>query len=147
MAAGQALIELFDRKVLHTDSMGILEFVRSVVQDDLNSTSTVVEPRDRRVIKGRNLENRHRRWRSLYQYLVDRGCIEQLEITIGSSHRTFSREGCNKIQSGDRIGSSTCPRVAELIKNSVTSAAVGPRRRTDSHVSPVIAPLVFRRRT
>jgi len=139
-----SLIELFDEKYYTELDGGILESFGRLFKNDLKLYIYPLLNRETgELIKVDNLEIAPE-IRSLYQYLVDKGCIEQLEDYDPDHLTTFSREVLQQIQSGDPNWVEHVPlEVAELIQKLgyFGCRRTAPAKPTHT-CAPVIAPLV-----
>jgi hypothetical protein len=116
MGAG-SLRELFDEQFYANLDGGILESFGRLFKNDLKlfvyplldqTTGDLVTVRNLEVAPG---------LRKLYEYLVERGCIEQLENFNPEYLRIFSRDILKKIKSSDPSWESMVPSgVADVIK-------------------------------
>ncbi|NNM84277.1 MAG: TonB-dependent receptor [Phycisphaerales bacterium] len=112
-----SLIDLFDEKYYGDLDGGILDsFGRLFKNDHKLYIYPLKEPKTGKLIKVDNLEP-DAKLRKLYGYLVDRGCIEQLEGYDERYLSIFSRDVLNKIKSGDESWQDMVPPVvADLIR-------------------------------
>jgi hypothetical protein len=139
MGAG-SLIELFDEKYYTSLDGGILESFGRLFKNDLKLFIYPLLNRDSgELITVHNLKVANE-LKTLYQYLVDKGCIEQLENHDPSHLATFSREVLRLIQSNDSSWPKHVPdEVAKLIQQrgffGCQQAAVAPADR------PMMAPI------
>ena len=123
-----SLNELFDDKYYTDLDGGILESFCRLFKNDLKLYVYPLMDRDSgELTTVENLEISPE-IRSLYQYLVDKGCIEQLD-NVNSQHlNTFSREVLRQIQSGDPSWTEHVPReVAEVIQRRRFFGYQGPQ--------------------
>ncbi|QDT07165.1 hypothetical protein K227x_55900 [Rubripirellula lacrimiformis] len=135
-----SLIELFDEKYYTKLDGGILESFGRLFKNDLKLYIYPLLDRETGVLKTvENLEVAPE-LRSLYQYLVDKGEIEQLGNYSPECLATFSREVLLQIQKGDPEWVSHVPaEVANLIQQ---RGFFGCRRKTESAIaSPAVAPV------
>ncbi|MGB7325222.1 MAG: TonB-dependent receptor [Rubripirellula sp.] len=112
-----SLVELFDEKYYTTLDGGILESFGRLFKNDLKLYIYPLLDRETRELT--TVENLKvaEEIRTLYQYLVDKGCIEQLDTHDPSHLLTFSREVLRQIESGDSNWINHVPsEVAELIQ-------------------------------
>jgi hypothetical protein len=78
--------------------------------------------------------------RKLYQYLVDKGCIEQLNNHNPDHLQTFSREVLRKIEAGDQSWIEHVP--AEVARVIQQRGFFGCRHKApESRLSAMIAPV------
>ncbi|MCA9180903.1 MAG: hypothetical protein KDA51_05600, partial [Planctomycetales bacterium] len=116
MGAG-SLVELFDEKYYTTLDGGILESFGRLFKNDLKLyIYPLLDSNTGELKKVDNLQIAPE-IRKLYQYLVDKGCIEQLEAYDPKYLGTFSREVLRQIQAGEPTWVEHVPEaVSELIK-------------------------------
>ncbi len=116
MGAG-SLIELFDEKYYSDLDGGILESFGRLFKNDLKLYIYPLLNRESGMVTlVENIEVAPE-LRKLFEYLVDKGCIEQLDNFNPLNLLTFSREVLQKIQSGDPSWAEHVPvEVAEVIK-------------------------------
>ncbi len=127
MGAG-SLRELFDEKYYTELDGGILESFGRLFKNDLKLYIYPLLDRDTHELM--TVENLHvaPEIAKLYHYLVERGCIEQLDNHNPDFLSTFSREVLRLIQSGDDSWVQHVPNeVAEVIQN---RGFFGYRRKT-----------------
>ncbi len=96
-----SLVELFDEKYYTTLDGGILESFGRLFKNDLKLYIYPLlnrETGDLTTVENLKVADEIR---TLYQYLVDKGCIEQLDTHDPSHLSTFSREVLKQIQMGD----------------------------------------------
>jgi hypothetical protein len=100
MGAG-SLCELFDEKYYTTLEGGILESFGRLFKNDLKIY--IYPLMDRKTGELTTVHNLKiaPEIRNLYEYLVNKGCIEQLDSYDPQHLRTFSREVLRQIQAGD----------------------------------------------
>ncbi|MEO8270610.1 MAG: TonB-dependent receptor, partial [Aureliella sp.] len=116
MGAG-SLVELFDDKYYTTLDGGILESFGRLFKNDLKLY--IYPLLDSKTGELKTVENLQisPEIRKLYQYLVDKGCIEQLDAYDPQHLGTFSREVLRQIQAGEPTWVEHVPEaVSELIK-------------------------------
>ena len=136
------LCEIFDGKYYTELDGGILESFGRLFKNDLKLYIYPLLDRETgQLTTVDNLEVAPE-IRTLYQYLVDRGCIEQLTNYDQESLSTFSREVLEKIKSGDLEWiDNVPPQVAEVIQQ---RGFFGYRRRQKELVAtPASAQLSF----
>ena len=112
-----SLCELFDNKYYTELDGGILESFGRLFKNDLKLY--IYPLLDRRTGEMTMVENLKvaPELRKLYEYLVDKGCIEQLDNFNSMNLSTFSREVLRQIQSGDPSWIEHVPaEVAEVIQ-------------------------------
>ncbi len=112
-----SLCELFDEKYYTNLDGGILESFGRMFKNDLKLY--IYPLLDRRTDELTTVDNLEvaPEIRQLYQYLVGKGCIEQLDNHDPQHLSTFSREVLRQIQSGDPGWTEHVPsEVAEVIK-------------------------------
>lgn len=138
-----SLCEIFDEKYYTTLDGGILESFGRLFKNDLklyiypllnrlNGDLTTVE----------NLEIADE-IRKLYQYLVDKGCIEQLDNHDPKHLTTFSREVLRQISAGEPEWVEHVPaEVAEVIKTRGFFGYKKPVQRPQATPSPVVTPAI-----
>lgn len=116
MGAG-SLYELFDEKYYTKLDGGILESFGRMFKNDLKLyIYPLLDRRTDTLTTVQNLEIAPE-IRSLYQYLVDKGCIEQLENHNPKHLATFSREVLRQIEAGESGWTEHVPEeVAEVIQ-------------------------------
>lgn len=130
-----SLAELFDDKYYTTLDGGILESFGRLFKNDLKLYIYPLLNRETGELT--TVDNLHiaDELRTLYQYLVDKGCIEQLDTHDPSHLSTFSREVLKQIQSGDLDWMNHVPpQVAELIQ---TRGFFGCRRTPTVKPAPI----------
>ncbi|EMI54416.1 hypothetical protein [Rhodopirellula sallentina] len=141
-----SLIELFDDKYYTTLDGGILESFGRLFKNDLKLYIYPLLNRETgELTKVDNLEIASE-LRTLYRYLVDKGCIEQLEAYDPEHLSTFSREVLRQIEQGDPAWREHVPVVvADLIQQ---RGYFGCRRANQTTktapaqpLTPVAAPL------
>lgn len=117
MGAG-SLVELFDEKYYTTLDGGILESFGRLFKNDLKLYIYPLLNRDTGALTTvHNLEIAPE-LRSLYEYLVGKGCIQQLDNYNPLHLNTFSREVLRQIQSGESGWTEHVPEeVANVIRD------------------------------
>jgi hypothetical protein len=117
MGAG-SLCELFDEKYYDRLDGGILESFGRLFKNDLKLyIYPLLNRQTGELTTVENLEVAPE-LRNLYEYLVGRGCIEQLDNYNPEYLSIFSRDVINQIKSGDPSWSEHVPsEVAEVIRN------------------------------
>ncbi len=136
MGAG-SLIELFDEKYYTKLDGGVLESFGRLFKNDLKLY--IYPLLDRNTDELTTVDNLKLapEIRKLYQYLVDKGCIEQLDSYNPQHLKTFSREVLRQIQAGEPNWTEHVPpEVAEVIQQ---RGFFGYRRPKSA--TPAIAPL------
>ena len=113
-----SLRELFDEKYYTQLEGGILESFGRLFQNDLKLyIYPLREAGEDELLTVDNLRVAHD-LRNLYKYLIDRGCINQLENFDESCLNIFSRDVLRKIAANDPSWESMVPpEVAEVIKS------------------------------
>ncbi|TWU49157.1 TonB-dependent receptor [Rubripirellula reticaptiva] len=112
-----SLVELFDEKYYTTLDGGILESFGRLFKNDLKLYIYPLLDRESGKLTTVDTLQVAEEIRTLYQYLVDKGCIEQLDTHDPSHLSTFSREVLRQIESGDSNWIDHVPsEVAELIQ-------------------------------
>lgn len=113
-----SLAELFDDKYYTTLDGGILESFGRLFKNDLKLYIYPLLNRETGELTTVDNLQIADELRTLYTYLVDKGCIEQLDTHDPSHLSTFSREVLKQIQNGD-LGwmDHVPPQVAELIQS------------------------------
>ena len=146
MGAG-SLIELFDEKYYTALEGGVLEsFDRSPDNAADLDALLDLDKKTGELITVDNLQLAPE-IRKLYQYLVDKGCIAQLDAYDPQHLETFSREVLRQIQAGDPAWIEQVPEeVAELIQRRGffgyrRPKTVAPVTALASLGAPVVAPL------
>jgi len=116
MGAG-SLRELFDEQFYANLDGGILESFGRLFKNDLKLfVYPLMDQKSGELTTVQNLEVAAR-LRKLFEYLVDRGCIEQLETFNPDYLRIFSRDILKKIKSSDPSWETMVPTgVADIIK-------------------------------
>ncbi len=112
-----SLVELFDEKYYTQLDGGILESFGRLFKNDLKLYIYPLLNRETGALT--TVENLKvaQELRTLFQYLVDKGCIEQLEDYNPEHLSTFSREVLRLIQVGDPRWTEHVPaKVAEIIQ-------------------------------
>ncbi len=112
-----SLLTLFDDKYYADLDGGILESFGRLFKNDLKLyVYPYLDPETRKLSTVQNLEvapDLHK----LYGYLVDRGCIQQLEDYDPSCLSIFSRDVLERIKAGDDSWEAMVPpEIAEIIK-------------------------------
>lgn len=130
-----SLAELFDEKYYTTLDGGILESFGRLFKNDLKLYIYPLLNRETgELTTVENLQIADE-LRTLYAYLVDKGCIEQLDTHDPSHLSTFSREVLKQIHNGDLDWiNHVPPQVAELIQ---TRGFFGCRRATERKPAPI----------
>jgi hypothetical protein len=138
MGAG-SLVELFDEKYYTSLDGGILESFGRLFKNDLKLFIYPLLNRDTGdLITVHNLRVANE-LKTLYQYLVDKSCIEQLENHDPSHLATFSREVLRLIQNNDSSWTKHVPpQVASLIQQ---RGFFGCHRRSTDSDRPIMAPI------
>ena len=114
---GGSLVELFDDKYYTALDGGILESFGRLFKNDLKLY--IYPLLDSKTGELKTVDNLQisPEIRKLYRYLVDKGCIEQLDAYDPQHLGTFSREVLRQIQAGEPTWVEHVPEaVAELIK-------------------------------
>lgn len=143
MGAG-SLNELFDEKYYTSLDGGILESFGRLFKNDLKLYIYPLLNRDSgELTTVQNLEVAPE-IRSLFDYLVDKGCIEQLENHNPNCLHTFSRDVLRQIQTGDPSWTDHVPAaVADVIKEGgffgYKRPAIAPSTTT---TAPIACPVV-----
>lgn len=116
MGAG-SLISLFDEKYYTKLEGGVLESFGRLFKNDLKLyIYPLLDPQTGELTTVKNLQLAPE-IRKMYQYLLDKGCIEQLDTYDPQHLKTFSREVLKQIQDGDPKWVEHVPReVAEVIQ-------------------------------
>jgi len=116
MGAG-SLYELFDEKYYTQLDGGILESFGRMFKNDLKLyIYPLLDPANGQLTTVDNLKIAPE-IRNLYQYLVDKGCIEQLDNFNPQYLSTFSRDVLRQIEAGDSNWTEHVPpQVAEVIQ-------------------------------
>lgn len=141
-----SLAELFDEKYYTQLDGGILESFGRLFKNDLKLY--IYPLLDRRTGELTTVDNLviADELRKLYRYLVDKGCIEQLDDHNPDHLSTFSREVLRQIENGDpRWKQHVPPEVAELIqlrgyfncKRLPETASNKPAKRKKKPIAPV----------
>lgn len=116
MGAG-SLSELFDDKYYHELDGGILESFGRLFKNDLKLYIYPLLDKNTGKLTTVDTLEVASELKKLYQYLVEKGCIEQLDNFDPQNLGTFSREVLRQIQSGDlRWMQHVPPEVAEIIQ-------------------------------
>ncbi len=137
MGAG-SLYELFDEKYYTKLDGGILESFGRLFKNDLKLYIYPLQDRQTGELTTVNNLKIAAEIRSLYEYLVHKNCIEQLDSFDPRHLSTFSREVLRQIQSGDAGWTEHVPsQVAELI---IDRGLFGYRKPSPSH-GPKPAPI------
>jgi hypothetical protein len=138
MGAG-SLLELFDEKYYTTLDGGILESFGRLFKNDLKLY--IYPLQDCATGELTTVDNLQiaPEIRSLYDYLVSKGCIEQLTSYNPNCLNTFSREVLRMIEKGDERWQEHVPReVADVI---MQRGFFGYRRPLDAKiVAPIVMP-------
>lgn len=112
-----SLAELFDDKYYTTLDGGILESFGRLFKNDLKLYIYPLLNRETGELTTVDNLQIADELRTLYTYLIDKGCIEQLDTHDPSHLSTFSREVLKQIQNGDPDWMNHVPpQVAELIQ-------------------------------
>ncbi|MBX3420289.1 MAG: TonB-dependent receptor [Pirellulaceae bacterium] len=116
MGAG-SLVELFDEKYYAELDGGILESFGRLFKNDLKLyIYPLLNQQTNELTTVQNLQVAPE-IRKLYEYLCDKGCIEQLHASSPQHLKTFSRDILKQIQSGNMSWVDHVPtQVAELIQ-------------------------------
>ncbi|WP_146457900.1 TonB-dependent receptor [Rubripirellula tenax] len=113
-----SLVELFDEKYYTSLDGGILESFGRLFKNDLKLYIYPLLNRESGDLTTVDNLKVAEEIRTLYRYLVDKGCIEQLDTHDPSHLSTFSREVLRQIEKGDPNWVDHVPtEVAELIQN------------------------------
>jgi len=113
-----SLCDLFDNKYYSELDGGILESFGRLFKNDLKLYIYPLLDRTKGELTTVNNLQVAPGLRKLYEYLVDKGCIEQLDNYTPGNLETFSREVLRQIQAGDPAWTEHVPiEVAEVIKN------------------------------
>ncbi|WP_442506192.1 TonB-dependent receptor [Novipirellula sp. SH528] len=138
-----SLVELFDEKYYTKLDGGILESFGRLFKNDLKLY--IYPLLDRKSGELTTVDNLKiaEEIRTLYQYLVDKGCIEQLDDYNPEHLGTFSREVLEQIQSGDPSWTEHVPsEVAALIQQRGFFGCRRPKAvKAIEKSRPAIAPL------
>ncbi|MDA8744612.1 TonB-dependent receptor [Rubripirellula amarantea] len=144
-----SLVELFDEKYYTALDGGILESFGRLFKNDLKLF--IYPLLDRETGSLTTVENLRvaEELKTLYQYLVDKGCIEQLQNHDPDHLSTFSREVLRQIHANDLNWKSHVPQqVADLIQQRgffgcqrVVSVPVAEDRRAPV-AAPILAPAI-----
>jgi hypothetical protein len=127
MGAG-SLHELFDEKYYTELDGGILESFGRLFKNDLKLYVYPLLDRDSGELTTVDNLEISPEIRSLYRYLVDKGCIEQLDNVNAQHLNTFSREVLRQIQTGDPNWTEHVPpEVAEVIQRRRFFGYQGPQ--------------------
>lgn len=136
MGAG-SLCELFDEKYYTTLEGGILESFGRLFKNDLKIYIYPLMNRETGELTTVDNLKIAPEIRNLYEYLVNRGCIEQLDSYDPQHLRTFSREVLRQIQAGDPDWIQHVPEeVAAVIQE---RGFFGYRRPTASTVAAAVS--------
>jgi polyhydroxyalkanoate synthesis regulator phasin len=137
MGAG-SLLQLFDEKYYSTLDGGILESFGRLFKNDLKLyIYPLLDQRTGALTTVQNLQV-SADLRKLYEHLVDRGCIQQLEAFDPKHLNTFSREILKQIQSGDMDWVKHVPReIAELIQQRSLFGFKKQTKTTESKPAPI----------
>lgn len=147
MGAG-SLLDVFDEKYYTSLDGGILESLGRLFKNDLKLyIYPLLNRQTEELTTVHNLEVASE-IRSLYKYLVEKRCIEQLDAYDPQHLRTFSREILKQIQSGDAKWKEHVPtEVAELIQQRGYFGYKRPQPLEDRSAPPaqpgVLMPLDF----
>lgn len=136
-----SLCELFDEKYYTELDGGILESFGRLFKNDLKLyIYPLLNQETGKLTTVQNMPVSDE-LRQLHQYLVERGCIEQLTNHDPQHLNTFSRQVLRMIQQGDASWSDHVPEeVAEVIRE---HGYFGCRRSSAAAGRPVIAPLTL----
>ncbi len=140
MGAG-SLISLFDEKYYTKLEGGVLESFGRLFKNDLKLyIYPLLDPQSGELTTVENLQLAPE-IRKLYQYLIDKGCIEQLDTYDPQHLRTFSRDVLRQIEAGDPRWTEHVPaEVAEVIQR---RGFFGYRRpKNVAAPVPIVAPVV-----
>lgn len=139
MGAG-SLYDLFDEKYYTKLDGGILESFGRLFKNDLKIYIYPLLNRETRELTTVQNLLVAPEIRKLYQYLVDKGCIEQLDSYDPQHLETFSREVLRMIEAEDpQWKEHVPPEVAELIQR---RGLFGCRRLPNKTATPQPAPLL-----
>ncbi len=100
MGAG-SLVDLFDEKYYTKLDGGILESFGRLFKNDLKLYIYPLKDRETGELTTVSTLQVQPEIRKLYEYLVDKGCIEQLDTYDPKHLETFSREVLKQIQTGN----------------------------------------------
>jgi hypothetical protein len=141
MGAG-SLSDLFDEKYYSKLDGGILESFGRLFKNDLKLyIYPLLNKNNGRLITVDNLEIAPE-IRKLYQYLVEKGCIEQLHNYNPQHLSTFSREVLRQIEVGDPIWTEHVPpEVAEVIQRRGFFGCKRVVQQESRPVTPTPAPI------
>lgn len=141
MGAG-SLIELFDDKYYLELDGGILESFGRLFKNDLKLyIYPLLERNTGKLTTVSNLEVAPE-LRKLYQYLVDKGCIEQLDNFNPENLSTFSREVLRQIQAGDPSWTDHIP--AEVVNVIQKRGFFGHKKVVaPKEATPILPPMPF----
>jgi hypothetical protein len=134
-----SLISLFDEKYYTKLDGGVLECFGRLFKNDLKLyIYPLLDPNTGKLTTVHNLQLAPE-IRKMYQYLVDKGCIEQLDAYDPQHLKTFSREVLRQIQAGDPRWIEHVPaEVAEVIQR---RGFFGYRRpKSTAPAAPAAAP-------
>ncbi len=124
-----SLCELFDHKYYTELDGGILESFGRLFKNDLKLYIYPLQNRNTGELTTLDNLKVAPELRKLYEYLVDKGCIEQLDNFNAQNLATFSRDVLRQIQAGDSSWVEHVPvEVAEVIQR---RAFFGYRRAPD----------------
>lgn len=143
-----SLVELFDDKYYTKLDGGILESFGRLFKNDLKLY--IYPLLDRETGELTTIENLKiaEELRTLYRYLVDKGCIEQLDNFNPAHLSTFSREVLRQIEANDSSWvEHVPPAVAELIQQRGffgyrRPALTAPSKSATVAAAPASAPLI-----
>jgi hypothetical protein len=137
MGAG-SLLQLFDEKYYSSLDGGILESFGRLFKNDLKLyIYPLLEKGSGNLTTVQNLQV-SADLRKLYEHLVDRGCIQQLEAFDPQHLTTFSREVLKQIQSGNMDWVKNVPfEVAELIQQRALFGFKKPSKPSENRPVPI----------
>jgi hypothetical protein len=137
MGAG-SLYELFDTKYYSELDGGILESFGRLFKNDLKLYIYPLADKDTGSLTTVDNLKVSPELTKLYQYLIEKGCIEQLHEYDPAHLKTFSREVLRMIQSGDPNWTTHVPpEVAEVIQR---RGFFGYQRTNTKAVAPILPP-------
>ncbi len=139
MGAG-SLAELFDEKYYTQLDGGILESFGRLFKNDLKLYIYPLQNQQTGELTTVDNLKVSTELRKLYQYLVEKGCIEQLDNYDPKNLKVFSREILKQIQTGDPAWTEHLPaEVAELIQRRGFFGYKRPveKKPTAAHIPPL----------
>ncbi len=139
-----SLIELFDEKYYTKLDGGILESFGRLFKNDLKLF--IYPLLNRKTGELTTVENLKvaPELRKLYQYLVDKGNIEQLDNHNPKCLNTFSREVLRQIQNGEPAWEEHVPaEVAQVIKSRCFFGYNRPKPTVQTRTKPIVPPVTL----